>query len=191
MADKPLTVKQERFIKEYREENKPISPEFVMKGFIVCYLQDDVNRGREYTAWLISRIKPQYYLSNMEELIDLKEIAELAGKWQSKIDRVKKSAQKRRHDKREDFALTDDEWIQTVTHFDESCVYCGSKSKLTYDHFIAFSKGGSFKQNNILPCCKKCNSSKNDKDFAEWYIKQSFYSEEREQKIVEYIADCG
>ena len=185
-----MTEKQKEFIKEYRASDKPLSPEYVVKGFIMCFLESKDNSDREHTAWLISRIKPQYHLPNMSELLDIKEITELAYKWQGKIDSAKKFAQKRRHEKREDFALTDDEWVQTVTYFDGCCAYCGSAAKLTYDHFIPFSKGGPFTQSNIIPACGSCNSSKNDNDFEEWYIKQPFYSEDRRRAILDYINEA-
>lgn len=184
-----LTEKQSEFIKEYRASRKPLNPEYVMKGFITLFLEDRTDKNRQHTAWLINRIKPQYYLPNMDELLDMQEIKQLAYQWQSKIDMAKKFAQKRRHERRGDFALSEDEWIQTVTYFNGCCAYCGSASKITYDHFVPFSKGGSFTQGNIIPACKSCNSSKNNNDFKEWYSKQPFYSEERQRDIVEYIED--
>ncbi len=184
-----LTKKQREFLKDYRESSKPLNPEYVMRGFIALFLQDKTEKDKQHTAWLINRIKPQYYLPNMGELLDMQEIKELAYQWQSKIDKAKKFAQKRRHERRNDFALSDDEWVQTVTYFGGCCAYCGSALKLTYDHFIPFSKGGSFTQDNIIPACGSCNSSKNNNDFKEWYAKQPFYSEEREQAILDYIDD--
>lgn len=50
------------------------------------------------------------------------------------------------------------------------CVYCGSTENLTLDHVIPISKGGSDDQDNLVCCCKRCNSSKNDKLLSEWLI---------------------
>ncbi|AMQ06604.1 hypothetical protein AZE41_12075 [Sporosarcina psychrophila] len=58
---------------------------------------------------------------------------------------------------------------------------------MTYDHFIPFSKGGSFEQDNILPCCSGCNSSKNNSDFERWYEKQDFFNEDKALLVIGFI----
>ncbi|MGQ9498704.1 MAG: HNH endonuclease [Desulfotomaculales bacterium] len=52
---------------------------------------------------------------------------------------------------------------------DECCVYCGSKEKLTFDHIIPLSRGGPDITSNLVLACRKCNSSKRDKDIFYWY----------------------
>lgn len=53
------------------------------------------------------------------------------------------------------------------------CWYCGcevaSPKELTIDHIFPRSKGGSNDTDNIFLVCKKCNSSKRDKDLLEWF----------------------
>jgi len=104
-----------------------------------------------------------------------------------RIYKAKVNAQKRRHGKREDFALTKDEWRETLKRFDSACVYCGVKGDITYDHFVAFSKGGPFTKGNIVPACSFCNGSKNNRDFSDWYPEQDFYDKEREEKVLSFI----
>jgi len=80
------------------------------------------------------------------------------------------------------------DWKEALEYFDNKCAYCGSeKGTLEMDHFIPLSKGGEFTKNNVIPSCKTCNCSKNNKYFKEWYHKQEFYSEEREKKICKYL----
>lgn len=43
------------------------------------------------------------------------------------------------------------------------CVYCGSGKKLTLDHVMPRSKGGKNTWNNLVTCCARCNSKKDDK----------------------------
>lgn len=46
------------------------------------------------------------------------------------------------------------------------CCYCGkelSLNKMTYDHVLPKSRGGQTNWNNIVSCCLRCNSKKNDK----------------------------
>lgn len=80
-----------------------------------------------------------------------------------------------------------DEWKKAIEYFDNCCAYCGSKEKLTQDHFVALSKGGEYSINNIIPCCLRCNESKRDKDFFKWYPSQKFYKKSREKKILQYL----
>jgi 5-methylcytosine-specific restriction endonuclease McrA len=83
--------------------------------------------------------------------------------------------------------LTAEQWLQIKDDFDNRCAYCGKKKKLTQDHFIPLSKGGEYTHNNIMPVCKSCNSSKQDKDFFEWYPEYKYFSKERENKVIEYL----
>jgi len=83
--------------------------------------------------------------------------------------------------------LTSDQWTDIKTAFDNKCCYCEESKPLAQEHFIALSKGGGYTVSNILPACKSCNSSKNNKDFLEWYPKQKFYSDKRRDKILEYL----
>jgi 5-methylcytosine-specific restriction endonuclease McrA len=85
--------------------------------------------------------------------------------------------------------------IITVTHediellkqaFDQSCVYCGSKEKLTIDHIIPLARDGAHDIANLLPCCKSCNSSKNCSPVQSWYRSKPFFSEQRWEAIVKF-----
>ena len=71
--------------------------------------------------------------------------------------------------------------------FEYECAYCGVDTKLTLDHFIPISKGGSDCLGNLLPACGQCNSSKHDSDPIEWYKRQPFYSEKRWEKILKVL----
>jgi 5-methylcytosine-specific restriction endonuclease McrA len=43
------------------------------------------------------------------------------------------------------------------------CVYCGANEKLSVDHVIPISKGGTDEMENLVVACIKCNSKKNSK----------------------------
>jgi len=85
--------------------------------------------------------------------------------------------------------LTKLQWRLCKDFFFHCCAYCGKSLKnLTQDHFIPLKDGGGYDVNNIIPCCKSCNSSKQSQNFFLWYPKQAFFDEQRKAKILEYLA---
>jgi 5-methylcytosine-specific restriction endonuclease McrA len=48
------------------------------------------------------------------------------------------------------------------------CYYCGQKKKLTIDHIVPLSRGGSNWPSNIVLACGSCNSKKHNKLPHEW-----------------------
>lgn len=60
--------------------------------------------------------------------------------------------------------FTAPEWKSLVEHYGSKCLCCGRTDvKLTADHVIPVSKGGTSNIDNIQPLCLSCNSSKGDK----------------------------
>lgn len=58
--------------------------------------------------------------------------------------------------------FTLDEWKSLCNSFENKCLWCGSsQKKLTVDHVVPISKGGSGYIENIQPLCTSCNSRKN------------------------------
>lgn len=49
------------------------------------------------------------------------------------------------------------------------CAYCGSANDLSWDHIIPMSKGGPDTADNLILCCKSCNSSKGNRGLYSWY----------------------
>lgn len=84
-------------------------------------------------------------------------------------------------------AYTHQEWKETVIFFGGECCYCGRTmrkgERLTRDHLEPVSVGGRSTQDNIVPACSSCNSSKGASEWREWYMKQPFFSQERMNKI--------
>lgn len=52
------------------------------------------------------------------------------------------------------------EWNELKKHFNNCCAICGESKKLTKDHIMPLSEGGSDYIKNIQPLCKNCNSRK-------------------------------
>lgn len=86
--------------------------------------------------------------------------------------------------------FTHQEWKETLIFFGGECAYCGAtprrNQRLTRDHLVAVSRGGTTAQDNIVPACGSCNSSKGADDFRDWFMKQPFFSQERLNRIFKW-----
>lgn len=52
------------------------------------------------------------------------------------------------------------------------CYYCNNKfpaKELTMDHIVPLSRGGKSTKNNVVPCCKACNTEKKSRLPMEWH----------------------
>lgn len=83
--------------------------------------------------------------------------------------------------------VTLSEWKETLEYFDNSCAYCGSADNITQDHIVPMSEGGLNTKYNLVPACKSCNSSKCNRPLVQWYMKQPFATEERLQKVLDFM----
>lgn len=75
-------------------------------------------------------------------------------------------AQKARRRARQQNAVgtfTAAEWKVLCEQYGNRCLRCGSTGRLTPDHVIPLSKGGTNYITNIQPLCYPCNCAKNDK----------------------------
>lgn len=60
-----------------------------------------------------------------------------------------------------------------------ACAYCGegveAGAKLTLDHILPHSLGGCNSEKNLITACHKCNSSRGNRDLAEFAEKVAGY----------------
>ncbi len=62
-----------------------------------------------------------------------------------------------------------------VLERDECCVYCSKKldnRTVTLDHVIPKAKGGSDLLDNLVACCRACNSEKEDKLALNFFVER-------------------
>lgn len=65
--------------------------------------------------------------------------------------------------------VTDDQWLEILTDWGNTCAYCLVKSsRLTMDHFYPLSLGGAHDVSNVLPACSSCNPSKGNDLIFGW-----------------------
>jgi 5-methylcytosine-specific restriction endonuclease McrA len=56
--------------------------------------------------------------------------------------------------------LTHSDWLAILEEYGNRCFYCGTQERLTRDHVMPLSRGGSHTRVNIVPACWSCNSRK-------------------------------
>jgi len=62
-------------------------------------------------------------------------------------------------------SFTREEWRDLKLAHGGCCAYCGMKTKkLSVDHVVPLSKGGTNYISNIKPACRSCNSRKGNRD---------------------------
>tara|TARA_R100001440_G_C2486844_1_gene114343 strand:- start:65 stop:754 length:690 start_codon:yes stop_codon:yes gene_type:complete len=73
--------------------------------------------------------------------------------------------------------------------FKYCCAYCGSFEGLDIqmEHVVPRSKNGAHCMANIIPACRRCNTSKYNYDMVTWYKQQTFYTKERLNKIKDIL----
>lgn len=68
-----------------------------------------------------------------------------------------------------DGTVTAKAWAALKSAANNRCTYCGETFvRLTMDHVIPLSRGGTHTLSNIVPACSSCNSRKNTKLLAEF-----------------------
>jgi 5-methylcytosine-specific restriction endonuclease McrA len=90
----------------------------------------------------------------------------IAGAWNKANKKRYNATQKVKNSRRRavqvqaEGSYTLDEWLTLVESCGHKCLACGNKRKLTADHIVPLSRGGTNFIDNIQPLCGSCNSSK-------------------------------
>lgn len=178
--DRQQDIKRRDSKKEYAYQRYWSDPEFASKISRKSRIKHIEKRRSE------SRMR---YILNKEES---KAYARKYRKTKSGKASITKTKQKRRAARinlANDFTV--EQWNACKEYFGNVCAYCGRKTMIGHDldqdHFIASSNGGPYTASNIVCACRKCNSKKHTSEPIEWFRKQTFYSLEREKKILTYL----
>lgn len=130
---------------------------------------------REENRERIAETKRKWYNANRERKTETnrkwnnanrERIAETNRKWKNaNKEKVKAKDHKRRALKLSaEGSFTGEEFRQLCETYENKCLCCGRNDvKLTADHVMPLSKGGSNAITNIQPLCGSCNSSKGTK----------------------------
>lgn len=71
-------------------------------------------------------------------------------------------------------SYTSEQWQMLLSFFD-SCPRCGKVEKLTCDHIIPLSQGGTDYLDNLQALCPSCNSSKNAYQIVDYRPREARY----------------
>lgn len=76
-----------------------------------------------------------------------------------------------------------------------ACVYCGAAVEdehtvLTLDHLRPRSKGGCNSETNLVTCCHRCNSNRQDRPVAEFIRAAAGYTNTDPKAIERHVRNC-
>lgn len=66
-------------------------------------------------------------------------------------------------------------WARLLEVFGHRCAYCRKepgRKGWTVDHVIPLSKGGTWRMENLVPACAKCNNEKSSHELPLWMAKR-------------------
>lgn len=133
--------------------------------------------------------KRKYYKNNKKEILETKK------EYYEKVKRNRQYKETRKLNKQRYLtrkaklihSLSKSDWQQCLNQFDNQCAYCGNTGTLEQEHVIPVSRGGHYTADNIIPACRSCNASKNNKIMQDWFIEHENYSVAKMAKILTYI----
>lgn len=66
---------------------------------------------------------------------------------------------------------------------EKKCIYCGSIKEITLDHLYPQSRGGPTIPSNLEPCCRRCNTEKDDLNVVEYEFYLNLSSPEKRKEF--------
>lgn len=150
------------------------------------YAMENKERRNQKNKTIHKKVRKKHRKNQYEKNKDKEK--EYLQKWQKDNKNKLSSYVKRKHE------ISEDEWLDCLDYFSHCCAYCGLseeehlKTIKTYLHMEHVVHNGSNYIDNCVPSCKKCNSSKHDFGFIEWYNSEnSSFDKERLNKIIHWI----
>lgn len=137
-----------------------------------------VEKHRERDAPKLKEYRRKYYLQRRGTILEIMRArtaderrpsrARYYAKHREKIVAKSIDTVHARRAQRKDGSFSREEWHAKLAEYEHRCAYCMVSAKLSRDHVVPLSRGGEHSARNIVPCCKRCNSSKNNKLISEW-----------------------
>jgi len=145
---------------------------------------------KEGVAKLVKDYSKEYYDNNTEHRLLISKMY-----IQNNPDKVKEYG-KRYSNKAH--TISTKEWQSCKEYFNYDCAYCGIHIEDHYFTRLGITKQGDFHKEhvnhegkgdlqNCIPSCGKCNNSKYTEDMEHWFKGQSFFSNDKLNKIHKWI----
>lgn len=158
--------RQKVLAKKYRLANKEKRKEWSKKWWAKNAERIKLKRLAEKDRWQL--YFKEYNLKNIEKR------REQARIWRNNNpDRSRISRKKQKHRRRALGNINFTEWITKVAMLGNKCQICfrtEPEIKITIDHIIPVSKGGTNHIDNLQPLCVGCNSKKHNKTLSNYDI---------------------
>lgn len=71
--------------------------------------------------------------------------------------------------------------------WDYKCGYCEADAT-SLDHIVPRYRSGSSNRHNLMPCCRRCNTSKASSPMEQWYQNQEFFNQARLDRIKSWMS---
>ena len=175
--------------KQYYENNKDKHAKW-MKQWYKENRDKILEQKKQYSEnnkYKIAKYHKQYYKNNKDKIAERNK--QYYKTLQGQVVRFNSYNKRRIKEQEQGNGITTEQWRECMSFFDWKCAYSGetlTKDSRSLDHIKPLNRGGEHEIWNLVPMYKNYNSSKKDKDLLEWYKEQTFFSEERLNKIYEW-----
>ena len=183
-----------------RNQKKKYNKRYSKENRASIYMTQRIynNKNKEKVLNYQREYRKKYYQDNKDAInersrknyIDNKEhiLKRMSKHRQNNPEQYRNAVQRYNNRKRKLIStFTIDQWRQCLAHFNHQCAYCGSTESLEQEHVIPVSRGGHYTPDNIIPACRSCNASKNNKIMQDWFTQHENYSVERMANILKYV----
>ncbi len=153
----PYILPPDVFMREFKRLNPELWHEWELK-----WAKQDASKLATYNKW--RKNHPKEYRAIQKRYTDKPEAKEL---------KQVRSHRRRTLELGCSGSHTVQEWKDKLSLYGYRCAYCGRKTRLSRDHIVSLTNGGTNDISNIIPVCKRCNSSKGNRD--ELWFKNHVY----------------
>lgn len=160
--DKVLESNRRLYKKRYAEKSADILEKQKK------YRQNNLESVREYERKSYAKnkkAKQTYQINNAERRKELHAIWRKANPERVRMSHLRRRARLAGNEG----SYTIDEINEKFAALGNCCFYCGKGGKMTIDHDVPVSRGGSNYIENLLPACKPCNSKKSAMTSQEYF----------------------
>lgn len=119
-------------------------------------------------AWWDANREAQYETNRRWREENRERYAEMLRDWAKRNPTLKSQHRAHRRARKANGSISARDWTRLINRYGGRCFYCGSHEPMTIDHIIPLARGGRHTIGNVLPACKSCNCSKQERLIIEW-----------------------